>query len=101
MLVQHTDTRPDIHRELKILSESFQSNALVIADVSRNLNKSLHSLKKMKATPGEHEAKFRIEIAKDDGADCLATCQLFDADDATFKELRNDKRITVERQNRV
>jgi hypothetical protein len=50
----------------------------------------LHSLKKMKATPGEHEAKFRIEIAKDDDANCLATCQLYDADDATFKQLRSD-----------
>ena len=54
----------DVHHVLAILSKSYQSNALVVFDISRHLNKALSSLKKLKSNPGDEEANFHRECAQ-------------------------------------
>ena len=66
----------DVHEQLSILSRSFQSNALVVFDISRNLNTTLAKLTKLKDKPGEHESQFLKAVAENDNAFCLNTCQL-------------------------
>jgi hypothetical protein len=68
----------DVHEQLSILSRSFQSNSLVVYDVSRNINKTLKVLQKLNSKPGEQEASFWVEVKKDQEADVLRTCQLKD-----------------------
>ena len=38
----------DVHNQLGILSKSYQSNSLVIFDISKNLNRTLRALDKLK-----------------------------------------------------
>ncbi len=38
----------DVHNQLGILSKSYQSNSLVIFDISKNLNRTLRALEKLK-----------------------------------------------------
>lgn len=45
----------DVHEQLAILSKSFQSNALLIFDISKNINKTLAQLKKLLDKPGSNE----------------------------------------------
>ena len=70
----------DVHEQLAILSKSYQSNTLCIFDVSNNLNKTLRALEKLKHKPGSEEANFLAAVAKNDGADCLDTCQLYEGE---------------------
>ena len=37
----------DVHEQLAILSKSFQSNSLIVYDISRNVNKTLKALQKL------------------------------------------------------
>ena len=82
----------DIHDQLAILSKSYQSNSLTVFDIPRNLNKTLASLAKLKTTPGSAEVAFLQAVEKDDNADMLRTCQLFDGDEGrkSHKEDRID-----------
>ena len=66
----------DVHEQLSILSRSYQSNTLVVFDISRNLNISLSKLTKLKTKPGEHESTFLEAVAENHNAHCLRTCQL-------------------------
>jgi hypothetical protein len=78
----------DVHEELRILSESFQSNKLVVFDIANNVNRTLKKLKKLLEQPGKHQAKFLTEVAEvvedeDSGAGrpegmYLGVCQLFE-----------------------
>ena len=45
----------DVHEQLAILSKSFQSNSLIVFDISKNINKTLSQLKKLANKPGPHE----------------------------------------------
>ena len=38
----------DVHNQLGILSKGYQSNTLVIFDISKNLNRTLRALEKLK-----------------------------------------------------
>ena len=69
----------DVHNQLGILSKSYQSNSLVIFDISKNLNRTLRVLQKLKilSSCGAEETKFWAAVGLDD-ADCLRTCQLED-----------------------
>jgi hypothetical protein len=70
----------DVHDELAILSKSFQSNSLLIFDISKNVNKSLRALQKLRDGPGANEKLFWTEVKKDMSADVLRTCQLSDGE---------------------
>ena len=67
----------DVHNQLGILSKGYQSNTLVIFDISKNLNRTLRALDKLKKEEscGPEESKFWGFVNSDD-ADCLRTCQL-------------------------
>ena len=80
----------DLHEQLATLSKSYQSNSLVVFDVSRNLNKTLRALDKLKSTPGREEAKFHTAVAEHEGANCLSTCQLYDPDQSQLTNERTD-----------
>ena len=73
----------DVHEQLAILSKSYQSNSLVVFDISRNLNKTLRSLKKIKDIKGPEETSFLAACAEDDDAQCLRTCQLYQVEAGT------------------
>jgi hypothetical protein len=90
----------DVHHQLAILSKAFQSNSLVVIDISKNVNKTLKALKKLLDTPGEHEASFMsaIKETNDKPLDMLRTCQLTDGDSGRdlFKQ---DRKQIVESLN--
>lgn len=71
----------DVHEQLAILSKSYQSNSLVLFDISRNINKTLRALRTLKQVPGPHESELLAACAAEGGADCLRTCQLFDGEE--------------------
>ena len=62
----------DVHNQLGILSKGYQSNTLVIFDISKNLNRTLRALDKLKKEEscGPEESKFWGFVNTDD-ADCL------------------------------
>ena len=70
----------DVHDELAILSKSFQSNSLLVFDISKNVNKTLRVLQKLRDEPGVNEKLFWTEVKKDVSADVLRTCQLSDGE---------------------
>ncbi|KOO33057.1 zinc finger protein 862 [Chrysochromulina tobinii] len=81
----------DVHNQLGILSKGFQSNTLVIFDISKNLNRTLRSLEKLKKEEscGPEESKFWGFVNTDD-ADCLRTCQLEEGESGR-KALKTDR----------
>ena len=70
----------DVHDQLAIISKSFQSNSLIVYDISRNINKTLKQLKKLSEGKGSTEASFWAEVKEttSSGRDMLRTCQLVD-----------------------
>ena len=91
LFVAFTAFMLDVHHQLAILSKSYQSNSLVVFDVSRNLNRTLRDLRKLKTTPGEEEAKFLAAVKENGNADCIgAACQLYggEAGRRKLKDLR-------------
>ena len=81
----------DVHNQLGILSKSYQSNSLVIFDISKNLNRTLRALEKLKKEEscGPEESKFWGFVNTDD-ADCLRTCQLEEGESGR-KALKADR----------
>ena len=52
----------DVHEQLGILSKSYQSNSLLIFDVSKNLNRTLRTLEKLKKRETDlYKYKFKIK----------------------------------------
>ena len=86
----------DVHHELGVLSKSYQSNNLVVFDISKYLNRTLRSLEKLKnqTTCGPEETKFWNAVTIGD-ADCLRTCQL-DGGEAGRTELKTDRAEVVD-----
>ena len=86
----------DVHEQLSILSRSYQSNALVVFDISRHLNRSLKALEKIKTKPGEHERAFLTAVAEND-ANCLRMCKLeiYDAEGTDGRKAFQEDRITI------
>ena len=68
----------DVHEPLAILSKSFQSNALIVFDISKHINKSLRALEKLKSLPGIAESLFLSAVSENNNADVLGTCQLYE-----------------------
>jgi hypothetical protein len=77
----------DVHDQLATLSKSFQSNSLLVFDISKNVNKTLRALQKLQDTPSENEKLFWTEVKKDESADVMRTCHLIDGEEgrAAFK----------------
>ena len=82
----------DIHDQLAILSKSFQSNALIVFDIPKNITRTIKALKKLVDTsgPGEHEQALLVELAKDEGANMFRTCAVFEREEGepAFKKDR-------------
>ena len=80
----------DVHAQLAILSKGYQANGLIVFDISKHLNRTLRELEKLKSKPGTSEQAFWDEVAKNQNADALGTCQLFDGEEGRklFKEDR-------------
>eukprot|EP00966_Prymnesium_polylepis_P083793 1940396-Prymnesium_polylepis.1 len=85
----------DVYSELAILSKSFQSNSLILSDISKNVVKCTRSLKKLIDSPGSKEMWFRTECEKDEGANCLDTCRLELSEDDEQK-LQEDRKSTID-----
>ena len=83
----------DVHEQLSILSRSYQSNTLVVFDISRHLNTTLSKLTKLKTKPGEHESAFLKAVGENDDAHCLRTCQL--AVEEGCKDAFKEDRISI------
>ncbi len=50
----------DVHNQLGILSKGYQSNTLVIFDISKNLNRTLRALEKLKKEEMADPRKVRV-----------------------------------------
>ena len=87
----------DVHEQLAILSKSFQSNSLIVYDIARNVNKTLKALQKLEK-PGVEEASFWAEVKKDNEADVLRTCQLFEGSSGR-ESLKEDRKQTLSALN--
>ena len=86
----------DVHNQLGILSKGYQSNTLVIFDISKNLNRTLRALEKLKKEEscGPEESTFWGFVNTDD-ADCLRTCQLEEGESGR-KALKADRIEVIE-----
>ena len=84
----------DVHEQLAILSKSFQSNSLIVYDISRNVNKTLKALQKLGEKVGTREVVFWSEVKKDEEADVLRTCQLSDGSSGRVA-LKEDRKQTL------
>jgi len=91
--VSFTHFMHNVHELLTILSKSFQSNSLVVLDISKIVNKTVLGLAKLKDGCGQHEKEFWVEVRKDDEADTFRTCQLFNGD--TGRDLFKSDRLQV------
>ena len=94
VFVAFTSFMSDVHEQLTILSKSFQSNSLCVFDISKNVNRTLRALNKLKESPGKVETAFNTEVGKVEGADMYKdTLQLRDGDDG--RQLMKRYRIEI------
>ena len=89
----------DTHEQLAILSKSFQSNSLIVFDISKNVNKTLAQLKKLTDRPGQHEQILISKLDENDGANMYHTCQIVGRDEGELL-VKEDRKTVLDALDR-